>query len=165
MAKTLVLYYSATQTTARMAQAIADALATDLAPIHPVEPYTAADLDWHDPHSRTSLEQHEHNQRVAVTVDWPDPAAYDNVILGHPIWWAIPPRLISAVIDHLDLNGKHFASFATSGGSGYDRCQVNLKRAIDANGYHLAVLNPGRVLSTPAQAQAWARGLTLAGNN
>ena len=155
MANTLVLYYSATQTTAHLARVIAEELAADLALIHP-------DLDWHDPQSRTSLEQHTHNQRVAVTVDWPNPAEYTNIILGHPIWWGIPPRLINAVIDQVDLNGKYFASFATSGGSGYSRCQTNLQRAIEANGYHLAALNPGRVLSSPTQARAWARGLELA---
>ena len=154
MANTLVLYYSATQTTARLARVIAEELAADLALIHPVQPYTEADLDWHNPQSRTSLEQHAHNQRVAVTVDWPNPAEYANIILGHPIWWEIPPRLISAVIDQVDLNGKYFASFATSGGSGYSRCQTNLQRAIEANGYHLAALNPGRVLSSPTQARA-----------
>ena len=162
MANTLVLYYSATQTTARLARVIAEELAADLALIHPVQPYTEADLDWHNPQSRTSLEQHAHNQRVAVTVDWPNPAEYANIILGHPIWWGIPPRLISAVIDQVDLNGKSFASLASSGGSGYSRCQTNLQRAIEANGYHLAVLNPGRVLSSPTQARAWARGLELA---
>lgn len=162
MANTLVLYYSATQTTARLARVIAEELAADLALIHPVQPYTKADLDWHDPQSRTSLEQHTHNQRVAVTVDWPNPAEYTNIIIGHPIWWGIPPRLISTVIDQVDLNGKYFASFATSGGSGYDRCQTNLTRAIEANGYHLAALNPGRVLSSPTQARAWAKGLVLA---
>lgn len=162
MANTLVLYYSATQTTARLARVIAEELAADLALIHPVQAYTEADLNWHDPQSRTSLEQHAHNQRVAVQVDWPNPAEYTNIIIGHPIWWGIPPRMISTVIDQVDLNGKYFASFATSGGSGYDRCQTNLTRAIEANGYHLAALNPGRVLSSPTQARAWAKGLVLA---
>lgn len=162
MSKTLVLYYSATQTTAKLAHTIATTLTADVALLHPVQPYTTADLDWHDPQSRTSLEQHTHNQRVAVQLDWPDATNYANIIIGHPIWWGIPPRMISTVIDHLDLNGKYFASFATSGGSGYDRCQTNLVRAIQANGYQLAALNPGQVLTTPQQAQAWAQSLTLA---
>lgn len=58
MAKTLVLYYSATNTTKNVAEQVALKLNADIAEIHPVKPYTAADLDWHDSTSRTSIEQH-----------------------------------------------------------------------------------------------------------
>lgn len=121
MPKTLVLYYSATDTTKNVAQVIANTLNADIAEIHAKQPYTSADLDWHDPQSRTSIEQHQHNSRVEINDDLPDISNYDNVIIGHPIWWGIPPRLITTVIDKIDLNGKNLASFATSGGSGYER--------------------------------------------
>ena len=123
MAKTLVLYYSATNTTKKIAEQIAQKLNADIAEIHPAQPYTDADLNWHDDRSRTSIEQHEHN------------SGYDNIVIGHPIWWAIPPRMISTVIDHLDLNGKNLALFATSGGTSYDRSQNYVERTVNENGY------------------------------
>ena len=102
MTKTLVLYYSATNTTKNIAEQVAQKLNADLAEIHPVKPYTDADLNWHDENSRTTIEQHQHDSRVDIKDDLPDLSGYTNVIIGHPIWWGIPPRLISATIDHLE---------------------------------------------------------------
>lgn len=136
MPKTLVLYYSATDTTKNVAQVIANTLNADIAEIHAKQPYTSTDLDWHDPQSRISIEQHQHNSRVEINDDLPDISNYDNIIIGHPIWWDIPPRLITTAIDKLDLNGKNLASFATSGGSGYERSQANIERTLRENNYN-----------------------------
>ncbi len=97
MAETLVLYYSATNTTKKIAEQVAQKLNADIVEIHPAQPYTAADLNWHDESSRTTVEQHEHNSRVDIKDDLPDITNYDNIVIGHPIWWAIPPRMISTV--------------------------------------------------------------------
>ena len=66
MPKTLVLYYSATDTTKNVAQIIANILNADISEIHAKQPYTSADLDWHDSQSRTSIEQHQHNSRRQI---------------------------------------------------------------------------------------------------
>lgn len=160
MAKTLVLYYSATGTTKAIAEKIAQQLDADLAEIHPAQPYTDADLNWHDPQSRTSIEQHQHASRVEIKDDLPDISQYDNILIGHPIWWAIPPRFIATTIDHLDLNGKHLATFATSGGTNYDRSQSNVERTVKENGYDV-VLNQGAVLNS-SQINTWLDQLNLA---
>ncbi len=46
--KVLVAYFSATGTTKTIAEQIALATNGELLEITPVEPYTAADLNWHD---------------------------------------------------------------------------------------------------------------------
>ena len=56
MSKILVAYFSASGVTARAAQAIAAAVGGDLYEIAPAQPYTAADLDWTNKQSRSSLE-------------------------------------------------------------------------------------------------------------
>lgn len=160
MAKTLVLYYSATGTTEKMAKAVAEKLGADIQAIHPVQPYSQADLNWHDKNSRTSVEQHQHDSRVEVKDDFPDLANYDNVIVAHPIWWGIPPRMISDVIDKLDLNGKNLAGFATSGGSDYSRSQNYLQRAVEQNHYDVNLLE-GAVLNSSAQADKWLASLNF----
>ena len=160
MANSLILYYSATGTTKTIAEKIAQQLNTDVAEIHPAQSYTDADLNWHDPQSRTSIEQHQHARRVAIQDDLPDINQYDNILIGHPIWWAIPPRLIATTIDHLDLNGKHFASFATSGGTNYDRSQNNIERTIKENNYNV-ILNQGAVLNNDAQIENCLKTLNL----
>lgn len=48
MATTLVLYFSTSGTTKRMAQTIANLTGADLHEIKAPDPYTQADLDWHD---------------------------------------------------------------------------------------------------------------------
>ena len=55
MAKTLVAYFSASGVTARVARALASAAGADLYEIRPQEPYTAADLDWNNKKSRSTL--------------------------------------------------------------------------------------------------------------
>lgn len=154
MAKTLVLYYSATNTTKSIAEQVAQKLNADIAEIHAAQPYTAADLNWHDSKSRTSIEQHQHDSRVAVKDDLPDIQDYDNIVIGHPIWWAIPPRMIADVIDKLDLNGKNLAMFATSGGTSYDRSQSFIERSVRENNYDTQV-NQGAILNSPRQIDAW----------
>lgn len=161
MAKTIVLYYSATGTTKKAAEKVAKQLGADIAAIHPVKPYTATDLNWHDQSTRATVEQkQEHDGRVPIKDDLPDMAQYDNVIIGHPIWWGIPPRLIAATIDKLDLNGKVLATFGTSSSSGYDRSQSNVARTVKENGYQLA-LQQGAVLNSPAALNNWVKSLQL----
>lgn len=161
MAKTIVLYYSATGTTKKAAEEVAKQLGADIAAIHPVKPYTATDLNWHDQSTRATVEQkQEHDGRVPIKDDLPDMAQYDNVIIGHPIWWGIPSRLIAATIDKLDLNGKVLATFGTSSSSGYDRSQSNVARTVKENGYQLA-LQQGAVLNSPAALNEWVKSLQL----
>ncbi|MDF9445996.1 flavodoxin, partial [Limosilactobacillus mucosae] len=101
MSKSIVFYFSATNTTKQRAEKVAQKLGADLFEIHAAKPYSVADLDWHDPQSRTSIEQHQHASRVAIKDDLPDISSYDTVLIGFPIWWGIPPRLIADLIDHL----------------------------------------------------------------
>lgn len=160
MKKTLVLYYSATGTTKKVAEEIAAKLDADIAAVHPQKPYTTADLNWHDDSSRTTFEQHEHGYRVEIKDDLPDISGYDNIIIGHPIWWAIPPRMFSAVIDHLDLNGKNVALFATSDITGYERAQSYMERAIKKNGDDVK-LGQGAVLNSRQQLTDWLAKLSF----
>ena len=159
MAKTIVLYYSATGTTKKAAEEVAKQLGADIAAIHPVKPYTATDLNWHDQSTRATVEQkQEHDGRVPIKDDLPDMAQYDNVIIGHPIWWGIPPRLIAATIDKLDLHGKILATFGTSSSSGYHRSQSNVARTVKENAYQLA-LQQATVLNSPAALNDWVKSL------
>ena len=160
MAKTIVFYFSATNTTKQRAEKIASKLGADLFAIQAEKPYSATDLDWHDPNSRTSIEQHQHASRVAIKDDLPAINNYDTVLIGFPIWWGIPPRLIADLIDRLPLNGKQLAGFATSGSSGFERAQSYLERTVKENNADVQVL-PGAVLNNDAQMDAWLKQLNL----
>ena len=87
--KTLVAYYSASGTTERIAEYIAEEMDADVFVITPVNAYTSADLNWSDSSSRV-VQEHEHpdTRHVELVQTTPDNFAdYDNVFIGYPIWW------------------------------------------------------------------------------
>lgn len=158
MTKTLILYFSPQGHTKRYVDVVAKKLNADVHEIKPAKPYTAEDLNWHDETTRATVEQKQmHDGRVEIVDDLPDAKDYDTIILAHPIWWGIPPRLIAATIDHLDLNGKTLAMFATSGGSNYSWSQSNIERTVKENNYQDVTIKQGTVLNSRGQIDQWLK--------
>lgn len=114
----LVAYFSASGTTARVARDLASAAQADLFEIVPQAPYSAADLNWHDRSSRSSMEMKDRASRPAVRSHVADMGRYDVIYLGFPIWWGEAPRVVETFLEEYDLVGKTVVPFATSGGSG-----------------------------------------------
>lgn len=118
--KTLVVYYSASGTTKRVATAIADVAGADLYEITPVEPYTSDDLNWNNSSSRVSREHDDESLRdIALTeitpADWD---SYDTVLIGYPIWWGIAAWPVDNFVKGNDFTGKTVIPFCTSASSG-----------------------------------------------
>lgn len=118
MADSLVAYFSATGTTKRAAEVLAKAAGADLFEIVPVRPYSAADLNWHDKHSRSSIEMNDDSCRPEVSSHVLDMAHYSTIYVGFPVWWYVEPRIIDTFLEAYDFTGKTIVPFATSGGSG-----------------------------------------------
>lgn len=127
MKKPLVVYFSATGTTKGKAEILARVLGADLREIVPAERYTAADLDWHDKKSRSSVEMADKSSRPAIAETVGNMAEYDTVFLGFPIWWYIAPTIVNTFLEAHDLAGKRVVPFFTSGGSGAGRTLDYLK--------------------------------------
>lgn len=116
----LVVYYSATGNTERVANSIAEATGGDLFEIEPTEPYTDDDLNWNDESSRVSREYEDESLRdvplVNTTVDgWDD---YGTVFIGYPIWWGIAAWPVDGFVEANDFSDKTVIPFATSASSG-----------------------------------------------
>ena len=118
--KTLVAYFSATGTTHKVAQQIAQATGGRLYPIRPEQPYTDADLDWTDKSSRSTLEMQDPASRPAIVMELheKDMKDYDTLFIGFPIWWNVAPHAVNTFIESHNLEGKTIIPFATSGSSG-----------------------------------------------
>lgn len=116
--KSLVVYFSATGNTEKVAQEIAAQTGADVFKLVPAEPYTAADLDYGNDACRANLEQNDANARPGIAGELPDLSGYDTVYLGFPIWWGTMPRIINTLLDGCDFSGKTVLPFCTSGGSG-----------------------------------------------
>lgn len=126
---TLVAYFSATGTTAKVARDIAVITGGTLFEIAPQTPYTAADLDWHNKQSRSSVEMGDDASRPALKNKKEDIADYDTVFIGYPIWWNLAPRIINTFIEQHNLSGKVIIPFATSGGSSITNSVSTLKKS------------------------------------
>ena len=118
--KTLVVYYSASGNTERVAKAAAEAAGADLFEIVPVEPYTSEDLNWTNDNSRVSREHNDESLRdVELTstevANWD---SYDTVLIGYPIWWGIAAWPTDGCVKANDFTGKTVIPFCTAASSG-----------------------------------------------
>ena len=118
--KTLVVYYSASGNTERVAKDIAEAAGADLFEIVPSELYTSDDLNWTNPDSRVSREHDDESLRDVplTTTEVPDWDSYDTVFIGYPIWWGIAAWPVDTFVKNNDFTGKTVIPFATSSSSG-----------------------------------------------
>jgi len=117
MSKTLVAYFSASGVTAKVAREIAAVENADLFEIRPEAPYTAEDLDWRNPQSRSTVEMKDPACRPAIAGKAEHMAKYDAVFLGFPIWWGREPSAVDTFLEAYDFSGKKIIPFCTSGGS------------------------------------------------
>lgn len=132
MSRKLVAYFSATGTTARVAEKLSDAIGADLFEIAPEVPYTKEDLDWMNKESRSSIEMRDEKSRPEIAVKRDNMAEYDVIFVGFPIWWYVAPTIINTFLESYDLTGKTVIPFATSGGSGMGK--TNEKLSVSCKG-------------------------------
>ena len=154
----LVAYFSAPGTTAKAAQALAEAAGADLYEIKPAVPYTSADLNWMDKRSRSSVEMNDRASRPAIA-ELPDVAGYDTVFVGFPIWWYTAPHIIWVFVEQAELAGKTVVTFATSGGSSMGGTTADLQALTSAD----VTWIDGKVLNGASDAAVakWVESLGL----
>lgn len=128
--KTLVVYFSATGNTRRVAQNLAKAANADIYEIKPAKPYSDADLNWTNKSSRSSVEMADHGSRPEMIKDDFSVKDYETIYLGFPIWWYIAPTIVNTFLEKHDFSNKKIILFATSGGSGFGRTIDNIKTSV-----------------------------------
>ena len=117
MSKRLVAFFSASGSTAKLANTLSVAANADLYEIKPAVPYERRDLNWMDKKSRSTVEMQDPNCRPALADTAAPVAEADVVFLGFPIWWYREPSIIDSFLDAYDFSGKAIVPFFTSGGS------------------------------------------------
>lgn len=159
MSKKLVAYFSASGTTAAVAQTLAEAAGADLYGIKPQTPYTSADLNWQDKKSRSSVEMNNKTHRPPLADQDARIEDYDTIFLGFPIWWYVAPTIINTFLESYDFSGKTIVLFATSGGSGFGRTVAGLKDSAPR-----AVIQEGKLLNgwqSKESLAAWVNSLPV----
>ena len=157
MGKKLVAYFSASGTTRKIAEMIAQAAEADLYEIMPKQPYSKADLNWMDKKSRSSVEMSDKKIRPEITDTDIPIDMYDEIILGFPIWWYVAPTIINTFLESYDFSGKKIVLFATSGGSGFGNTVSELKPSAPN-----AVIVEGKVFNktTKEEIAEWVKRIS-----
>lgn len=140
----LVVYFSATGTTKGVAEKIAHLTDADIYEIVPIQPYTAADLNWNDRNSRTSIETDDPACRPEIDGEPIDLEGYNTIFIGYPIWWGDIPRIMSTFAESYDFGESVMIPFCTSGGSGVGQSDKHLEEQ--------------------AESGKWLKGTRLQGN-
>lgn len=114
--KSVVLYFSATGTTKKVAEKIATKSNSDIIEIIPKEEYKSEDLNYNSD-CRTNKEQKDSNARPEIK-NKIDISKYDTIYLGYPIWWGTNPKIILTLLDTYNFSNKTIIPFCTSGSTG-----------------------------------------------
>ena len=157
--KVLVAYFSATGTTKGVAEIIAENKGADMYEIVPQEPYTDADLNWHDDKSRSTIEMNDSSSRPEINGAVENMEQYDIVFIGYPIWWGEAPRIVSTFMESYSFEGKILIPFCTSSSSGLGSSGKNLEEL--TNG---AEWLEGKRFGSGASSEeviSWIEGLNL----
>lgn len=156
MEKKLVAYFSASGTTKKTAEMVAEAAGADLYEITPAVAYTKTDLNWMDKKSRSSVEMNDKKIRPEMTDTDAGIENYDEILLGFPIWWYVAPTIINTFLETYDFSGKKIVLFATSGGSGFGNTVKELQSSAPD-----AVITEGRLLNcgTKQEITEWVNSL------
>ncbi|ENY87479.1 hypothetical protein HMPREF1094_01870 [[Clostridium] innocuum 2959] len=125
--KILVVCFSATGNTKAVAEKIVEVTGADYFEIIPAEPYSEDDLNYNDDNCRANREQQDKNARPSISGSIENMDQYEVVLIGHPIWWGMEPRIMNTFMESYDFSGKVLANFCTSGGSGIATSTENLK--------------------------------------
>ncbi|RHP77014.1 flavodoxin [Blautia sp. OF01-4LB] len=159
MSEILVAYFSATGITEKLAKKIANVVDGDLHEIHPEIPYSAADLDWMNKNSRSSVEMNDKLFRPAIANKLESTENIKILILAFPIWWYIAPTIINTFLEQYDWNDKIIIPVATSGSSGMGNTNAELESSCPG-----AILKDGKrfdVNVSEKEIKAWFESLRV----
>lgn len=118
--KAIVVYFSDSGNTKRVAELVANETDAFLFEIVPKNPYTEDDLNWRDENSRV---QKEHNDTSLQNIELtstavPDWDSYDTVLFGYPLWWREAAWPVNNFVKGNDFSGKTVIPFCTSTSDG-----------------------------------------------
>ena len=126
---TLVTFFSAEGTTAKVAKEFAKKIGAELFEICPQQPYTKSDINYLNPISRCNREQMG-GKDVPIEGRIENFYQYDVVYIGFPIWYGQAPRVVHTFAKGYDWTGKTVHAFATSGGSGIGKTAEKLSSSL-----------------------------------
>ncbi len=108
--KTLIVYFSWSSNTERMANTIKEQTNGDILEIIPVNAYPTDYTRC----TEVALEERDSNARPAIQNLPASIEEYDNILIGYPIWWHTAPMIIGTFLENYDLTDVHIYPFTQS---------------------------------------------------
>ena len=124
--KCLVVFYSQTGATAKVAQEISRQTGIDTLRIEAENPYNGS---FNETIARCQKEMADSILPKLVAFD-KDIAAYDTIFLGYPIWFGTYAPPVASLIKSGALDGKVIIPFCTFGSGGLEASVAQLKEAV-----------------------------------
>ncbi|MBP2032071.1 flavodoxin [Clostridium algifaecis] len=112
MGKTLIVYYSYTNNTKKIAEQIQKATGADIYKIETVKPYIG-DYNSVVDQGKQEVDCGFKPEIKPLSVSLED---YDTIIIGTPVWWYTYAPAVATFLSEYDLSGKTIIPFATNGG-------------------------------------------------
>ncbi len=138
--KTLIIYYSYSGTTERVAEHLRDLTDGTLYELELTEPYTGSDNDVSD---RVFAERGD-GKMPELTGALPDVSEYDRILIGTPVWNNSMANPVLSYLQQTDFDGKVVAPFWTyitnQGSTGKD-FTANIQNGTAADGLALRSAN------------------------
>lgn len=154
--KPLVVYFSHTGNTRKLAELIHKKVGGDLLEIQPVAAYPR---DHQDTVEQAKLEQ-QRNARPAVKTKIANPEEYGVIFLGYPNWWGSMPMPVWTFVEQNHLDGKTIAPFCTHGGGGLGQSESDLKKIVPHSKVLKGLAVPGTLIGDAEKdVVKWLEGL------
>lgn len=159
--KALILYYSYTGNTRKIAEMVEKTIGGDLVEIKTVIPYEGG---YDEVVNQAQQEINRGFQPEILPLDT-NMEDYDTVVLGSPVWWYTYAPAVSAVLSQLPFEGKTVYPFATNAGwlghtlKDFDKACAGAKMETGLN----VRFDESRLVTKKEEIEKWIRSISKEG--
>ena len=154
--KVLVVYFSETGNTQKLAKLISDEVGGDFRRIETVKSYPTGEALFDYTKNERDNDERPELKDLDINID-----DYDVIFVGYPIWWYTLPMPIYTFFETFDFSGKIIVPFNTHEGSGDGGTYSTIKGwEKDANVLDgLAIRGGDMEKDQTTRVQNWLKGL------
>lgn len=154
--KILIVYYSHSQNTERLAQKVQQAVSGTLCELRPADAYPA-DYDAVVAQAKEEIKADYRPPLQPLTVD---ASGFDVLLVGSPNWCSTVAPPVATFLSGYDLTGKTVVLFNTNGGGGFGHMEQDVT-ALCPNASRLPGFAARDDSATQEQVNAWLRKIGL----
>ena len=158
LTKSIVIYFSRTNNTEKVADFIIEITNSDKYEIEAKIPYTDDDIKYYTD-CRADREQKDPTARPEIGSVDIDLSNYDIIYLGYPIWHGQAPKIMYTFVEKYNLENKTIVPFCTSASSPIGSSAINLSNLTNQGTW----LNGKRFSSsaTKEEVNSWLDSLPI----